>query len=90
MWKKMGEGLTDRLIERTVKFERGNLMLWDCIFSEGPGFATKIDGRMDAELYVSILDDELQASLEYYSKNVEDVVFQQDNDPKHKSKKATN
>ncbi|KZT03414.1 uncharacterized protein LAESUDRAFT_659829 [Laetiporus sulphureus 93-53] len=35
-----------------------------------------------------ILEDELQNSLENWGKTVEDVVFQQDNDPKHTSKKA--
>jgi transposase len=90
VWKKAGEGLSDRLVEGTVKFGGGNLMLWGCMLWEGPGFATKIDGRMDAELYVSILDDELQESLKYYKKKTGDIIFQQDNDPKHKSKKATN
>jgi hypothetical protein len=45
---------------------------------------------MDADLYVSILEDELQETLAYYGKDTEDVVFQQDNDPKYNSKKATN
>lgn len=63
-------------------------MFWGPMFWEGVGYGSKIDGRMDADLYVSILDDELQQSLAYYNKNPEDVVFQQDNDPKHKSKKA--
>ncbi|KAF9439907.1 hypothetical protein P691DRAFT_828969 [Macrolepiota fuliginosa MF-IS2] len=36
-----------------------------------------------------ILEDELQQSLEYYGKDIEDVVFQQGNGPKYKSKKAT-
>jgi transposase len=90
VWKRAGEGLSDRLVEGTVKFGGGNLMLWGCMLWEGPGYSTKIDGRMDADLYVSILEDELQATMEYYGKNTEDVVFQQDNDPKHKSKKATN
>jgi len=52
-------------------------------------YECKIDGRMDAELYTQILEDELQQSLEYWGKEVADVIFQQDNDPKHKSKKAT-
>ena len=43
---------------------------------------------MDADLFVSILEDELQQSLEYYNKKPENVFFQQDNDPKYKSKKA--
>ena len=46
MWKKAEEGLNDRLVESTVKFGGGNLMLWRCMFWEGPGFATKIDRRM--------------------------------------------
>ncbi|KAF9030789.1 hypothetical protein BJ165DRAFT_1309371, partial [Panaeolus papilionaceus] len=86
--KKPGEGLSDRLVQGTVKFGGGNLMFWGCMLWDGVGFGTKINGRMDADLYVSILDDELQQTLEYYGKNPEDVVFQQDNDPKHKSKKA--
>jgi hypothetical protein len=90
VWKRTGEGLSDRLVEGTVKFRGGNLMLWGCMLWEGPGYATKIDGRMDADLYVSILEDELQETLVYYGKDTEDVVFQRDNDPKHKSKKATN
>ena len=45
---------------------------------------------MDAELYVSILEDELMQSLAFWKKKVKDVVFQQDNDPKHTSKKAKN
>jgi len=44
--------------------------------------------RMDGDLYVSILDEDLQASLEYYGKTPSDVIFQQDNDPKHTCKKA--
>ena len=45
-------------------------MGWD-----GVGFATKIDRRMDAELYVEILDDELQKACKYYNKSVADIDF---------------
>jgi transposase len=90
VWKMPGEGLSDRLVEGTVKFAGGNLMFWGPMFWKGVGYGAKIDGRMDADLYVSILEDELQQSLEYYNKKPEGVIFQQDNDPKHKSKKAMN
>lgn len=88
VWKKAGEKLSDRLVQGTVKFGGGNLMMWGCMGWDGIGYATKIDGKMDADLYVEILEKELQLSLEYWDKTVEDVVFQQDNDPKHTSKKA--
>jgi len=81
------EGLSDRLVEGTVKFGGGNLMLWGCMGWDGVGYATKIEGKMDRELYKAILEDELQQTLNY-SKSVDDIIFQQDNDPKHMSKKA--
>ena len=87
-WKKPGEGLSDRLVEGTLKFGGGNLMIWGCMSWDGVGYACKIDGRMDADLYVKILEDDLQNSMEYWDKTQEDIVFQQDNDPKHTSRKA--
>lgn len=88
VWKKDGEGLSDRLVEGTLKFGGGSLMVWGCMLWDGVGYACKIDGKMDADLYVSILDDDLQASLEFYDKTTADIIFQQDNDPKHTSRKA--
>ena len=60
-------------------------MGWD-----GVGYATRIERKMDAPLYVSILEDELQESLYFYDKTTGDIIFQQDNDPKHTSKLAKN
>ena len=77
VWKMLGVGLSDndRLVQKMVKSGGGFLMIWDCMFWEGPGYATKIDGRMDADLFVSILDDELQKSINYYTKKPSDVLF---------------
>src|SRR6266576_6607223 len=88
VWKRPGEKLSDRLVEGTVKFRGGSVMIWGCMTWEGVGYATRIEGRMDGELYRSILEDELQSSIRHYDLNADDVIFQQDNDPKHTSKKA--
>jgi hypothetical protein len=88
VWKKKGEGLSDRLVEGTKKFGGGSLMMWGCMTWDGVGYACKIDGKMDAELYVQILDEDLQTSLQHFNKSSNDIIFQQDNDPKHTSKKA--
>ncbi|KIJ09661.1 hypothetical protein PAXINDRAFT_42114, partial [Paxillus involutus ATCC 200175] len=53
--KKAGEGLSDRLVEGTLKFRGGSVMMWGCIPWEGVGYATKIDGRVDGDLYLQIL-----------------------------------
>jgi len=87
-WKRPGEGLSDRLVEGTLKFGGGSVMVWGCMMWEGTGYAVKIDGRMDGDLYIKILEDDLQASLNFYGKTTNDIIFQQDNDPKHTCKKA--
>ena len=55
------------------------MMMWGCVFWEGVKYATRIKGKMDAQLYCSILEDELQPSLEFYYKTPDDIIFQQDN-----------
>ena len=73
-----------RRIKQTVKFEGGNLMMWGCMGWEGVGYATRFEGKMDAVLYTT----KLLNTLEWLDLDVEDVYFQQDNDPKHTSKMA--
>jgi len=81
-WKKQRERLSDQLVEGTLKFGGGNLMMtW-----KGIGYAIKIKGKMDAQLYVNILEDELAKSLEWWGVEEEEDIFQQDNDLKHTSK----
>jgi hypothetical protein len=43
---------------------------------------------MDEDLYVQIMDEELQESIKFYNKTKDDMIFQHDNDPKHTCKKA--
>src|SRR3979490_2601590 len=38
-WKRAGEGLSDRLVEGTVKFRGGSVMVWGCMLWDGPGYA---------------------------------------------------
>ena len=41
-------------------------MIWGCMTWEGVGYAAKIEGRMDSELYLQILKDELLNSLFFF------------------------
>src|SRR5262249_46342936 len=45
-------------------------------------------GIMKAEDYCSILDTAFKNTLEYWGFDKNDIIFQQDNDPKHTSKLA--
>ena len=57
-------------------------MIWGCMTWERVGFATNIDGRMDSNLSLQILKNELFNSLKHYGFNPPDIIFRQDNDPK--------
>jgi transposase len=89
-WKHRGEGLSDRTCQPTVKHGGGSLMVWGCITAEGIGYLTRIDGHLNADLYCQILRDELMKSLEYRNLDINEIIFQQDNDPKHTSNMAKN
>ena len=89
VWKRPGGEVKEQHIKKTVKHGGGNLMMWGCMTAQGVGYACRIDGTMNAELYTSILEDELQETVEYYGIQRDDYVFQQDNDPKHTSRLAT-
>ena len=50
-------------------------MVWGCMTWDRPGNACHIKGKMDADLFVEILEDELQGTLEYYNLKPEEVIF---------------
>ena len=88
-WRKPGSALKSNHVQATVKFGGGGLMVWGCMTSQGVGFACRIEGRMNAELYTDILGDEFLETLEYYGLQASEVIFQQDKDSKHTSRRAT-
>lgn len=87
-WKSQKERLTDRIIKPVVKYGGGSLMIWGCMTAHGVGYMTRIEGRMDADMYCQILEDELTKTIEYYKMERNSILFQHDNDPKHTAKKT--
>jgi transposase len=84
-WVNEMEGLSERQIQQTVKFGGGSVLFWGCMAWDGPGFVSKIEGNMDASLYIDIIDECVKLTLEYYKMDAKSFYFQQDNDPKHTS-----
>jgi hypothetical protein len=75
VWKKKGDGLTDREVNGTVKFGGGSLMVWDCMGWNGVGMLAEVEGKMNAEQYVDILNDHLLPSLAESGIDEEDIIF---------------
>ena len=86
VWKKAGEGISDRDFIPTVKYGGGKLLFWGCFSSSGVGKIVKIDGIMDAKHYIDILNNSYLPSLRGWRKQIRSTLFMQDNDPKHKAK----
>src|SRR5215813_504262 len=90
VWKQAGQGLINREVQGTVTFGDGNIIAWGCMGWNGVGQLMEVEGKMDADQYVNILDNHLLPSLEESGIPIEDSIFQPDNNPKHTSKKAKN
>ncbi|EIE82035.1 hypothetical protein RO3G_06740 [Rhizopus delemar RA 99-880] len=90
-WKQVDQPWRSFHVNQTMKHGGGSVMLWGCITSRGPGYACRVyDGTMNSKLYTHILSTTYQESLAYYGLKHCDVLFQHDNDPKHKSRHTTN
>ena len=63
-------------------------MVWGYMGQNGVGKLIEVQGAMDAQQYYDILDNRVVKSFDKLEVPEEDRVFQQDNDPKHTSKKA--
>ena len=49
------------------------------------GYLCKIEGGIDAALYIQILEEDLLETLNYYEYDINDIIFQHDNDFKYKA-----
>ncbi len=68
----------------TVKHGGGSVMVWGCMSAAGTGELQFIEGTMNANMYCDILKPSMIPSLRRLGRR---AVFQNDNDPKHTSKR---
>lgn len=87
--KGIGAELCDRCVNVHVKHSGGNVMVWGDISWNGVGLLHRIEGTMDVTQYCRILSHSLLGSLCNQNTDPSTIIFQQDNDSKHKSRMAT-
>lgn len=86
--QKKGKMVITKEVQGIVKFGGGSLMVWGCIRRNEVGVLSEVEGRMDAEQYVAILEQGLLQSIKESGIPEDNIIFQQDNDPKHTSRRA--
>lgn len=87
VWRKPLDALNVKNVVPTVKHGGGSVMVWGSMSANGVGTIHFIDGIMNADVYVDLLEQNLKQSVSKLGLGRR-FIFQQDNDPKHTSKKA--
>lgn len=90
IWRRSKGQLLDHHARKVVKFGGGSVMVWGAITSRGVGKLVFIDTKMNSELYVDILRSGLRGTIEMHGFKLDEVIFQQDNGPKHVSNHTKN
>lgn len=83
-----GEEFKGWNLDTWVKHGGGHVMVWGCITSHGFGRLHQVEGKMNRFQYVEILEEALLGTLCDHGLSPNDIIFQQDNDPKHTSHHA--
>ena len=86
VWRKPGTAFDEKNLVPTVKHS-ASIMLWGCFAAAGPGKLAVVPGIMNSLVYQDILQENVAASVHQLGLS-RSWTFQQDNDPKHKSKSS--
>ena len=62
--------------QEIVKFGGGFFMVWGCMGQNGVGIFVEMEGCMDAEQYVSIIENKLLPSMENSGLSKKSIIFQ--------------
>lgn len=89
-WSDTGRATQSHQVIETVKHGGGSLMVWGCFSYFGVGPLELIRGIMTKEVYHQILYENMPVALGQMEFPENEVIFQQDNDPKHSSKLVRN
>lgn len=87
VWCKPGERLLEKNVQKTMKHGGGSILVWGCFAWSGVGNLVPINGIMTADVYIDIINENLEESLLKVGLE-NDFIFQQDNDPKHTARKS--
>ena len=83
--RKPTEKYLSQHITPRVQYGGGSIGFWGCIHSTGIGLCKTYEGRVDRFEYKNILETCLIPSMETFTTSSEQLIFQQDNAPAHRS-----
>jgi transposase len=88
VWRRMGEEFSYECSAPTLKSDSRGLMFWGCMSSNGVGKIVLLEGRVNATVYKSILEE---VCIPEGKRLIgDDFILQQDNAPIHTAKLVKN
>ncbi|EEQ81842.1 hypothetical protein NCER_101564 [Vairimorpha ceranae BRL01] len=84
VWWEAGADLKTCNLPATVNYDGGSEMVWGCFIYLCVGKLVFIKGKTNSEYYVNILSNSLFNPVRFM--DLQDNIFQQDNDHKHTAK----
>lgn len=83
--RRKNEAFRPDCLKRVVKFP-ASLMVWGCMSAHGVGRLHIVDGIVNANKYIDILENHLLPSISELERNNQEYIFQQDGAPCHTAK----
>ncbi|KAI4293192.1 hypothetical protein PAPHI01_2466 [Pancytospora philotis] len=87
-YRRSATAVLDHHSRKTVKFGGGLVMVWGAITAQRVGKLVFIESTMNAVSFVETLGTGLLGTLRLHKREIDDIILQQDNDPKHTSRYA--
>ena len=76
-------------IQHTIKHPMSKIV-WGCVSDEGVGGLHFMQGTVNAQVYIGILEEKLLPTIREKYTSVQNVTFQDDSAPCHKAKLVSN
>ena len=89
LWRRAGERHNIENIVPSVKHGGGGIMVWGCFSGRGMGPLVRVDGKINHQDYIRILDENLLPLMQS-DFNGKGYAFQDDNAPVHIAKGVAN
>ena len=64
------------MVQQTIKFGGGGVIMWGCMTPIGLGMMCRIEGRMDQYMYRKFLERKLIYTLHAYNLDPANLIFQ--------------
>lgn len=75
IWRKDGQTLQTKNIQKQVKYRGGHIIVQGCIMSRGVGQLHRIIGNIDSTQYIEILEQSFFSTLKKYYFKLNSIFF---------------